>query len=208
LPTGKEWTLPFGGDWVHFPNEHMSTTIEPGEADSSGWKRYSRFPGLNYGGMLSSDGKTIAVLLGNFPLNPDWLSRLLDDIGINVSNGGHVPSGVKLFDTSNEAELAYFPDAHCAAFSHDGKTLAVANGKGQIEVWDLPVGRPPRLVFMLLTGAAALLPFAATRWRNRRRDVTKLPIALVLPLHQPHPLKQKMGQGELSRDIHAGTLSG
>jgi hypothetical protein len=74
---------------------------------------------------------------------------------------------VRLYDTTNGEGSTYFPDADCAAFSDDGKTLAVANSKGQIELWDYPLPQPPKIFFVFLACTAALATFATASWWTR-----------------------------------------
>jgi hypothetical protein len=84
------------------------------------------------GGMaISPDGKKIAV---------PHFNRL------DKKDGGKALKprlGVTLFDSTSGQELAHFPDASCAAFSQDGKTLAVANGRGEIELREFSIAPEP-----------------------------------------------------------------
>jgi WD40 repeat protein len=126
---------------------------------------------------LSPDGRAI-VLPGISLPQTTWFISTLQRTGLLTAD--HVPltsAGYKLFDTSTGEELASFPDAHCAAFSPDGKTLALANGQGQIELWDYPLARPPRLLFSLIAFAVAVMTFAIARRIALRRKPTNSTVA-------------------------------
>jgi WD40 repeat protein len=110
---------------------------------------------------MSPDGRRIAVPLVSSPTidQPRFLKRR-----------------VELFDTATGEALGFFPKAHCAAFSYDGKTVAVANPDGQIELWDLgtfPIASTPVVLFTLVASAVAVVTFAIAMLWNRRRKATK-----------------------------------
>jgi WD40 repeat protein len=120
----------------------------------------------------SLDGTTVAVNVCDLPApSPSWIHQLLARISVKRT------SGVMLYDVKTGEPFSYFPGAICAAFSHDGKTVAVAKSEGQIELWDFPVVQSPRLPFLLLAGAVAVLAFTALRWRSRWRNISPMAVS-------------------------------
>jgi WD40 repeat protein len=140
---------------------------------------------------LSPDGRIIALrLLESPPSQPPWPWNVLARFGIKQPGStAKVRSGVRLYDTTNGEGIAYFPEADCAVFSDDGKTLAVANSKGQIELWDYPLQHAPKSLFVFLAGTAALATFSAAMWcrrRSMRKVITTSSDAASIPL-KPSP---------------------
>jgi WD40 repeat protein len=137
-----------------------------------------------YAPALCPTGETIAVS-GIEDVNfQSPVSKLLARAGIAVGNTTYFERHrvVRLFDTATGEELASFSSATDAAFSPDGKTLAVAKGN-QIELWDYPLPRPPKLAFAVLSGTGALVTFILASWWRRQRRT-----AIVAPSTDPAPL--------------------
>jgi hypothetical protein len=126
-------------------------------AFSPGWQPSGKDPA-----MLSPDGQIIACFVCPKPFERNWFLNLVESFGVTLTT---FKQGVQLYDVRTGNAFAYFPDAYCAALSHDGKTLAVANG--QIELWDYPLAHRPHLLFVFLACLAAFITFAALKWRNR-----------------------------------------
>jgi hypothetical protein len=121
---------------------------------------------------IAPDGQTIAVPVrmdyGAYRRN--WLRRSLSQAGIETSPPDHYDwCRVQLYDANTGQQLVEFPRADCAAFSHDGKTLALATGEGVVELWDYPIARPPLLVFRLAACAMGVLTIAIASWWKRQR---------------------------------------
>jgi hypothetical protein len=128
-------------------------------------------------GAFCPNGERIAVYFaGTLWTHEFWYEKYLASLGISVApNTFGSVHGVKAFDTTSGEELAYFPDTECAAFSHDGHVLALANGKGRIELWNFPV-RPARLILFLLACTCSVLTFAvARRWKHRPSRLVRGP---------------------------------
>jgi WD40 repeat protein len=122
-------------------------------------------------GVFSPAGNAIVVrvrLNESSSSEPHWVLNLLARLGINLGRGPESGFGVKLYQIASGEEIAHFSGASYAAFSPDGKTLAVAKANGQIELWDFPLAQPPRYLFIFLAAVTALLTFAAgTFWHLR-----------------------------------------
>jgi WD40 repeat protein len=154
LNTGRTWTVPFAKGWQGFPKG----------GDARGAPCYA--------GSLSADGRTLVVsLCDSPPPQRFWFYKPLAWLGIDLAEGWHLQYGIALYDTATGEELGYFPEAEFGTLSYDGRTLALANGKGQIELWDWPP-RPTKLIFVLLASAVAILTLAVLSYWKRPKPVS------------------------------------
>jgi WD40 repeat protein len=127
----------------------------------------SAWPYSVYRPALSTHRKHLALPVVGWQAEPllfTWLANL----GIQTGGSGQPRLGVKIYDITTCAELAYFPDATCAAFSHDGKRLALAYETGEIAFLDMPL-RSQIVIDLALAIAATVLTFVASLWWVRRR---------------------------------------
>src|SRR5262249_44425620 len=116
---------------------------------------------------LSHDGRWLAARFDP-GAEPSWWRRWLGNL---IS----LPTGPQAFVVrtfalnrwwSNDLEV---PGGQRAAFAPDGRTLAVVDSSGQVQLWDFPARTP----WALVLGSGALAAAAAyglpALWRGRRR---------------------------------------
>jgi len=132
------------------------------------------FSGWTVVPQCSLSGKWAAVSVPENWYAPDrhWWLNWIERLGIIKPL---FQAGVKLYDTTNGTELAFFPDTFCPTFTPDGKTLALINNRGQVEFWDFPLepAKGPPLPSLPLAAAVTVLTFAAATWCIRRRSIAK-----------------------------------
>ncbi|HYV38908.1 MAG TPA: WD40 repeat domain-containing protein [Gemmataceae bacterium] len=127
---------------------------------------------LELGESVSSDKTLIAVQTEQgeeMPATrPPWISTWLAFFGIrSTPSSDPALVGFKLYNSGGE-ELRFFPLALSAAFSQDGKTLALAYPDGRIEFWDLPLGTNFAL-WLIVSSTAVVVTFIALQRSARRR---------------------------------------
>ncbi len=117
----------------------------------------AEFPYM-YTPAISPDGSTLAV----------WSSVVGG--AEHTASGPYERSGIVVFDVSSQTELARFPGGQCAAFTPDGKTLAIMKSGGSLEFWATPTlptaADGPETPFgsMLLLGTIASAVTLAAGW--------------------------------------------
>src|SRR5262245_13404494 len=77
---------------------------------------------------------------------------------------------IHLFDPKTAQEVGKIEGGQRATFSPDGRTLAVMMGNGDVQLWDVPMGKRWGWIALAAAGATALA-YGFLRWRARRRAV-------------------------------------
>ncbi len=121
---------------------------------------------------VSPDGRLLAVLVYRGHAYRDWLTTLLNKIGMRRSDSLFV-----VYDLTTGREVARLPEATSAYFSGDGKTLAIVTAD-EIELYDVPLCSPWGWILGGAMGGAVAGFFVAQwiRWRRTQSAAQKKPV--------------------------------